>query len=135
MQVLEDATAQKAVELDQRFSPTFAAWLMRKRRGNGKFFGGIDFKKTNTMVQEIPLLFAAWPGYVLEEPSQRKQPSIMFKLNFRAAAPAPPGAAPQSTPWESRAFGSVSAQAPPCQPLIPLHNKYQLILFMRAKER
>lgn len=32
VQVLEDATAQKPVELDQRFSPTSAAWLTSEIR-------------------------------------------------------------------------------------------------------
>lgn len=47
-------------------------------------------------------MFASWPVYVFKEPSQRKQLSIMFKHNFRAAAPAP-GAAPQSTPSPGKA--------------------------------
>ena len=66
--------------------------------------------------------FAMWPRHVFKEPSQSKQPSVVFKHDFRAPAPATPIAKhsvqhpEQTEPWESRAFGPVSAQAPPHQP-------------------
>lgn len=121
------------------------SWWVRKGRGNCDFLVELIyfFFFLKTKVQEIPLMFAMWPGHVFKEPLQSKQLSITFKHNFRAPAPATPVAKhSMQCPRANGALGEqslwacVSTSIPSSAFLLtPLNNKYQLISFMRAKWR